>query len=438
MKHNLILLALICCQSFLWSQTSLYFPPKVGNTWQTIAPSSLGFCPEKIDSLYQFLEDSDTKVFLLLQDGKIVLEKYFGTFKQDSFWYWASAGKSLTGFMVGQAQEQGLLNLNDPSQQYLGAGWTSSPTDKEALITVRHQLTMTAGLNDLYVPAGADPLNCTEPNCLQYKADAGTRWAYHNGPYLLLHDVIAAASSMTINQFTKQQVLDHTGMKGIWINGVFYSRPRDMARYGLTVLAKGIWDGDTLLHDAQYFYDMTHTSQELNKSYGYLWWLNGQPSYMLPLSQIVFPVKLIPNAPDDMIAALGKNDQKIYVVPSKNWVVVRMGNDGSNNGSQVPIVFDNKVWKYLNDLACTPVATETPEATNLLITPNPSKTGWQITAPQPIENVVVTDVSGKVLQSFSNINQARFWVDNGSLPNGIFHLKITINDHVMLKKAVKI
>ncbi|MBK7937846.1 MAG: serine hydrolase [Lewinellaceae bacterium] len=120
----------------LFSQTEdFYFPPKTGTAWATLAPGDLGICPDRIDSLYTFLEDRNTKSFLLLKDGKIVLEKYFGTFSQDSFWYWASAGKSLTAFLVGQAQEEGLIDIHKPTSDYLGAGWTSAPPDKEILIT---------------------------------------------------------------------------------------------------------------------------------------------------------------------------------------------------------------------------------------------------------------------------------------------------------------
>ncbi|HPJ54246.1 MAG TPA: serine hydrolase, partial [Flavobacteriales bacterium] len=83
----------------------LYFPPNTGTTWDTLSPASLGWCTDSIPPLYDFLEQSNSKAFLVLKDGRMVLEKYFGTFTQDSLWYWASAGKSLTAFLVGKARE---------------------------------------------------------------------------------------------------------------------------------------------------------------------------------------------------------------------------------------------------------------------------------------------------------------------------------------------
>ena len=128
------------------------------------------------------------------------MKKYYGTFTQDSVWYWASAGKTLTGFTVGIAQQEGLLSINDQSSQYLGNGWTSCPAAKEALITVKNQLAMTSGLDDDV----ADP-HCTIDTCLQYLADAGTRWAYHNGPYTRLDGVIEAATGQSLNAYITQK-----------------------------------------------------------------------------------------------------------------------------------------------------------------------------------------------------------------------------------------
>jgi len=399
-----------------------YFPPKIGTTWETISPASLGFCPERIDSLYQMLEDRNTKSFILLQDGKIVLEKYFGTFTRDSFWYWASAGKSLSAFLVGQAKDEGLIDINAPTSAYLGAGWTSAPSDKEALITVRDQLRMTSGLDD-----GVPDVDCTNPSCLIYKADAGTRWAYHNGVYHLVHDVIEEASGQGINVFTKTRLFDRTGMTGLWINHIQYGRARDMARFGLLMLAKGVWSGDTLLRDQQYLYDMVHPSQTLNRSYGYLWWLNGQQSFMLPGLQLVIPGKLVPNAPDDTYMALGKNDQKIHVVPSKRWVVVRQGDSGlvGPGGGTVPIVLDNQIWDYLNKLVCTPVGTDEAESVpGLRIWPNPTTDGWNIEADMAMERVELYATDGRLVRQAAARDNTFVRMECVGLPEGMYWLRV--------------
>lgn len=434
-KRTSLLLAAFLVLTFSgFAQTSIYFPPKTGTTWETISPASLGFCPDRIDSLYQMLEDRNTKSFILLKDGKIVLEKYFGTFTRDSFWYWASAGKSLSAFLVGQAKDEGLIDINAPTSTYLGAGWTSTPPDKEALITVRDQLRMSSGLDD-----GVPDVDCTDPACLLYKADAGTRWAYHNGVYHLVHDVITAASGQGINIFTKNRLFDRTGMTGLWVDHIQYGRARDMARFGLLMLAKGIWNGDTLLRDQQYLYDMVHPSQTMNRSYGYLWWLNGQQSFMLPGLQLVIPGKLVPNAPDDMYMALGKNDQKIHVVPSKSWVVVRQGNSGTvgPGGGTVPIVLDNQIWDYLNKLVCTPVGTEEAGAVpGLRVWPNPTVDGWNIAAEVAVERVELYSTTGQLVRQMPASGTTNVRLDGAGLPAGVYWLRVYGNGSVVSRRVV--
>ena len=363
MKHLIIFLLFLQCS--LFSQ-SYYFPPNNSNEWETISPNDLGWCVEKIDTLCQFLEEKNTKAFIVLKDGKIVVEKYFDTFTQDSVWYWASAGKSLSAFLVGVAQEEGLLNIEDSTSDYLGTGWTSATPTQEAAIKIRHQLTMTTGLDD-----DVPDLDCLDSDCLNYLTNPDERWYYHNAPYRLVQDVVANASGLNFNQFTYSRLNPTMGFTGLWVNYVFYSKPRQAARFGSLILNNGTWNGTAILADQTYFQNMVNTSQNLNLSYGYLWWLNGKGSYRLPLIEIVFNTDLIPNAPDDLVAALGKNDQKIYVVPSENLVVVRMG----NAAGQSPLAlssFDNSLWAYLSDVICD--ATPTAEILNefdVAIFPNP-------------------------------------------------------------------
>ena len=57
------------------SGQTLYFPPLSGNSWDTVSPVSLGWCPDKIDSLLGYLSQQNTKAFIVLKDGKIAIEK---------------------------------------------------------------------------------------------------------------------------------------------------------------------------------------------------------------------------------------------------------------------------------------------------------------------------------------------------------------------------
>ncbi|MCU0343389.1 MAG: serine hydrolase [Ignavibacterium sp.] len=350
MKNILILLIIVSGFFESLKSQDIYFPPLTGNNWEIISPDSLGWCTDKIDSLYYFLDQKNTKAFIVLKDGKIVLEHYFDSFVEDSIWYWASAGKTLTAFLTGIAQEEGYLSLSDSTSKYLGTGWTSCPPEKEKLITIWNQLTMTSGLRD-YV---ADPY-CTEPECLIYQSDAGTRWAYHNAPYTLLDEVVKNATGQNFNIYFNNKIRSRIGMNGIWLpsgyNDVYYSNARSMARFGILIQNKGVWETDTLLHDADYFNAMVNTSQNLNESYGYLWWLAGKETYMLPRTQFVFPGTWAPDAPSDMIAALGKNGQTLNVVPSMGLVIVRMG-EAPDSSTEVSVTLCNEIWQKLNPVIC--------------------------------------------------------------------------------------
>ena len=326
------------------SVESYYFPPLTGGFWETKAANSLDWDTAKLNAAFDYAGTKNTYGLIVLQNGKIVKEKYWNNWNLNTRYYIASAGKSVVAFLMGIAQQDGLLNINDKTSQYLGNGWTSLPLAKENLITLKNNLTMTTGLND----AVSDP-DCEDPACLTYVADAGSRWAYHNAPYRLLQTVIENTSAQTFNQYCKQQLYEKIGMpNAFWYNNVMWCTTREAARFGSLILNKGKWDTNTLLSDSSYFQSMVNTSQQLNKSYGYLWWLNGKSSFMAPTSQLVFPVSMAPDAPADMIMALGKDDKKIYVVPSLNMVVVRLG-DAAGNVTLGPSSFDNEFWLKMKE-----------------------------------------------------------------------------------------
>jgi CubicO group peptidase (beta-lactamase class C family) len=321
-----------------------YFPPMNSSTWETISMSELGWNESQLQPLLDYLEEKHSKGFIILHDGKIVVECYMNGHAEGTNWYWASAGKTLTSTVSGIAQDEGLININNKVSDYIGTGWTRAPIDKENLIICKNLLSMNSGLDDT---SGGG----IEPENLSYVANAGTRWAYHN-VYVKMQDVVAQASNQTWDNYFNGKLRNKIGMNGVWFpfenSNVYASNTRSMARFGLMIYAKGKWENTQIVSEA-YLNEATNTSQNINKSYGYLWWLNGKSSYHLPQTQLEFNGSLIPNAPADMLAALGKNDQKIYIVPSMKLVIVRMGDaaDELNFGLSD---FDNTLWQKINAL----------------------------------------------------------------------------------------
>lgn len=324
------------------AKETMYLPPTNSDTWETTSLSGLRWHQDKVQDLLDYLHAKNSRSFMILQNGRIVMENYFDGHTSRTPWYWASAGKTLTSTVTGIAEQEGFLNINNKVSAYIGTGWTSEPLTKENFITCKNLLTMTSGLDD-------SKGNDVSSSNLQYKADAGTRWAYHN-VYVKLQDIVAAATGQSWSQYFNTKLRDRIGMTGSWIqngdNSVYWSTTRSMARFGLLALNKGNWNG-TQIVNSNYFQKATSTSQNLNLSYGYLWWLNGKASYHLPQTQVQFNGKLIPSAPDDLFCALGKNDQKIYVVPSKKLVIIRMGKS-ADNMNFARSDFDEILWQKIN------------------------------------------------------------------------------------------
>lgn len=323
-------------------QETMYFPSTTDTAWERKAVSTLGWNQSAIQPLKDFLVQKNTKSFMILVNGRIVMEEYFNGHTAATTWQWNSAGKTLVATTTGIAQQEGLLNINNPASQYLGTGWTKEPLAKENLITSRHLLTMTSGITD------SSDLIITSN--LTYMADAGTRWSYHN-VFQKLMDVVAAASGQSFDAYFTAKLKNKIGMEGFWNYGIIYkiyhSNTRSMARFGLMALNKGKWKNEQVINET-FFNESTNTSQNINPSYGYLWWLNGKASAMIPGGQAVYPGTLVPNAPADMFAAMGASDQRVYVVPGKNMVVVRMG-DASDpaNPSFAVSGFDNLLWEKI-------------------------------------------------------------------------------------------
>ncbi|HOC43637.1 MAG TPA: FG-GAP-like repeat-containing protein [Thermoanaerobaculales bacterium] len=294
---------------------------------------------------------------VIVDHGRVIAERYWrveggeGSAYAPLLWGRTEAGapiedvaslqKSLVSVLVGIAADRRLLELDAPVTSYLGAGWTSADGDQEMAITVRHLLSMTSGLS----PA------------LGYQAPAGRVWQYNTRAYSRLIDVLERVTGEGIGTLTKRWLTDPTGMRDTawrqrrWVTAGMDANPiglsttaRDLARFGELMLSGGVWDGRRLVSEA-YVAAAVEPSQDLNPAYGLLWWLNGRPLRSGP--EAAGHQSLAPAAPGDMVAAQGALGRKLYVVPSLELVVVRLGDEPEEG-------FNGRFWELL--MAAAPAA----------------------------------------------------------------------------------
>jgi hypothetical protein len=184
---------------------------------------------------------------------------------------------------------------------------------------------------------------------------------------------------------------------------------------------------------------MTNTSQPYNQAYGYLWWLNGKNSYKLPASTLTFQGKICPPAPDGLLMALGKNDQKIYVWPDRNIVVIRMGDD-ADGGELVPITFDTTLWNELNKLMAveyTGINTEAIAENEITMWPNPAQKELNLTVNNPHQplTVYLYNHNGQlVFEETYKYQMPCVRINISHFKNGMYTLRVTSSHKTMVKK----
>ncbi len=321
------------------ASAATYFPPRVGDEWEQETPESLGWDPARLEGLLSFLQERATTGFVVLHGGRIIVERYWQGASVRTTADVASAQKSLTALLIGIAQTDGLLRIEEPVSSYVEAGWSRAAAAQEAKITLRHLLTMTSGL----------------ANTLEFACEPGTAWAYNTPAYHVLKAVLERISGKGLDLYTREMVWgrigDHDSAWQARPGGPFTAwaaSPRDMARLGLLVLRGGAWEADEVVRDKGYLADAIKPSQELNRSYGYLWWLNGRESFVLPGQGGSGAGPLIPTAPGDVVAALGAADKKIYVCPSLDLVVARHGGSAGIGRAEAVSSFDSQLWEKLS------------------------------------------------------------------------------------------
>ena len=99
-------------------EETMYFPSNTDTNWETKTTASLKWNESAIQPLKDYLLEKNTKSFMILVNGRIVMEEYFDGHTSSSSWQWNSAGKTLTTATVGIAQQEGLLNINSKVSQF--------------------------------------------------------------------------------------------------------------------------------------------------------------------------------------------------------------------------------------------------------------------------------------------------------------------------------
>jgi CubicO group peptidase (beta-lactamase class C family) len=320
--------------------SGLYYPPRTG-AWKSITASEAGWDGDALDAALAFAGARRSTGVVVLVGGRMLAERYWRGATPASTRDVASVQKSLTSYIVGSLRAERKIALDDPVSRWLGAGWTRTGRANERAITVRHLLEMTSGLDDSFHRVAAP----------------GKRWQYVNDAYHQLHPLLERASGTGLQRLSSRLLFGPIGATSARWRARFGRdpngrpllglelTPRDLARFGLLALARGRW-GRTVVVPEVYARRALASSQPLNPSYGFLWWLNGKSSHQLP-GPAPRPVAgpLIPGAPADTVAALGAGDQKIYVVPSYDLVVVRQGFRASGAGE---LAFDEEWWRALS------------------------------------------------------------------------------------------
>jgi CubicO group peptidase (beta-lactamase class C family) len=269
-------------------------------------------------------------------------------------WYWAggsadaprttfSVTKSVSSTLVGLAQADGDLSLDDRAARYVPA-WRGTPA---AAVRVRDLLSNTSGrawsTDSDYARLHEAPDRTAYAVGLAQQHGPGTVWAYNNAAIQTLDAVLAAATGTPTAEYARERLfgplgMDHTALETrggatstyAWMT----STCRDLARFGLLFAQEGEWDGEQLLPRDFVRAAVGRPSQPMTSAYGLLWWLNRRGPVAEPLEPVgpglpgaprAARGQLVPGAGEDVFAALGLGGQVVLVDPRTDTVVVRLG-----------------------------------------------------------------------------------------------------------------
>ena len=266
---------------------------------------------------------------IIVQDGKIRLEKYALGYAADGRWTSFSVAKSFTSTLVGAAVKDGFIkSLDDKVTAYI-PGLKGSAYDD---VSVRQLLTMTSGVKwnedytdpksdvaqfNLQQPVPGEDITVSYMKTLPREAPAGSKWVYKTGETNLIGVLVSSATGKTLSAYLSEKVWRPFGMEqnAVWmlgptgheISGCCLSASlRDYARFGEFILGGGVAGGQKVLPD-DWLAAATTKQADIDmpgRGYGYQWWTNDDGSF----------------------AAQGIFGQGIFIDPKRRLVIASNGN----------------------------------------------------------------------------------------------------------------
>lgn len=267
-----------------------------------------------------------TTATIVVQNGKIIAEKYrdgFGPHTSQRTW---SVAKSLTGTLMGIGAHKGLLAANQKADI---PEWKAD-IDPRQEITIDQLLRMASGLHSETAGNRTDVLYfggttvTQEVTAWPLDAMPGTRFRYSNNDIVLaMRALRAKAGDEVYAAFPQKELFDRIGMtrtvaetdwQGNFIlSSQVWSTARDLARFGLLYLNDGMWNGERILPEGWVKYVTTPSGPQPEGEFGY-----GATFWLMSRS---------PGVPADTYAAFGNRGQYVVIVPSRKIVIVRRGED---------------------------------------------------------------------------------------------------------------